>query len=306
MGEGSDFAESSADSAGITISAAGKSYFFSGETGKLESIRYKDHEFLVEGLLPNFWRAPIDNDFGSKSHVNLSFWRDYPGSLNFDGFQSFSDSTIEVLVAYFENPNEKSQLQISYLVNKNGELGVTLNLDLPSGDNGYPELPAFGLEMKVSGEFSKLEYFGRGPHENYVDRNSSALVGQYQSTVEEQFFPYSAPQENGNKTDVRWLVLKNNEGYGIMIHGLPDFEFSALHYSRESLSRQSSNTRHITDLEKSDDVHLTLNHKQMGVGGDTSWGAKTHAKYSIPAKPLHFEFLISPIEPGDDYWGAFR
>lgn len=306
MGEGNASPKNESDSSGVTISAAGKSYFFSGETGYLESISFMDHELLVDGPVPNFWRALTDNDFGNKSQERLIFWKDYPELLIFKGFQGFSDSAIEVLVAYFESPLEQSQLQISYLVNSNGELGITLNFDLPSWDNAYPELPAFGLEMKVPGAFSDLEYFGRGPHENYIDRNSSALVGQYTSSVEEQFFPYAAPQETGNRTDTRWLVLKDKEGYGLMIHGLPTFEFSALHYSREALSRLNPGIRHSSDLEKSKDVYLTLNYKQMGVGGDNSWGAKTHAKYRIPAKSMHFELLITPVEPGDNYWDEYR
>ncbi len=226
--------------------------------------------------------------------------------MRFNGFQSYADSTIEVLVALYDSPKELSQLQISYLINQNGDLGLMLDLLLPAKDNSYPEFPAFGLELKIPQEFSQLEYFGRGPHENYIDRNSSALVGQYTSTVEEQFVPYPAPQENGNKTDVRWLVLKDKDGYGMMIQGLPSFEFSALNYSREMLSRKKVSQKHTTDLIKGEEIYLTLNYKQMGVGGDNSWGAKTHAKYSIPAKSMHFEFIISPLEPGDVYWEVYK
>jgi beta-galactosidase len=306
MGEGNNTLESEVDSSGVKITVAGNSYFFSGETGFLETMTCNNREMLSKGPVPNFWRAPTDNDFGNKNDKLLSFWRDYPDQLIFMGFQSFSDSAIEVLVAHYDSPMERSQLQISYLVNQNGELGVTIDLNLPSGDKGYPELPAFGMELTVPGAYEVIEYFGRGPHENYIDRKSSALVGQYQSTVDEQFVPYTAPQENGNKTDVRWLVLKDEEGYGLMIHGLPVFEFSALHYSRETLSRHNENTRHIPDLKKSDETYLTVNYKQMGLGGDDSWGAKTHAIYCLPAKPMHFEFLISPVGPGDAYWEEYR
>ncbi len=306
IGEGNYFPESTADNSGVTITAGDNVFFFSGETGYLESMSFSGREMLVEGPVPNFWRAPTDNDFGNKGDELSSFWKDYPDSLVFRGFHSFNDSAIEMLIARYDSPTEHSQLHISYVINQKGELGVTLNLDLPSKDDAYPELPAFGLEMKIAKDYTGLEYFGRGPHENYIDRNTSALVGQYTSTVEEQFVPYSAPQENGNKTDVRWLVLKDKDGYGLMIHGLPVFEFSALNYSKETLSRQSENTRHITDMVKSDEIYLTLNHKQKGVGGDDSWGAKTHAKYSIPAKSMHFEFFVSPVEPGDNYWEEYK
>ncbi len=302
MSSGSAVVLSEVDSSGVSISAKGNEYFFDGESGYLKSMKFKGREMLMSGPVPNFWRAPTDNDFGARNDRLLSFWRDYPGSLEFRGFTSYGDSTIEMLIVQYDSPTEHSFVQIMYVVNQNGELGVMVDLNLPAKDRSYPELPAFGLEMQLPGAYSNIEYYGRGPHENYIDRNTSALVGQYISTVEDEFVSYAAPQENGNKTDVRWLVLKDDEGYGMMIQGMPLFEFSALHYGKETLSRQNEITRHPTDLLKSKDIFLTLNHKQMGVGGDDSWGADTHAKYSIPPQSMHFEFLITPLQGDDNYW----
>jgi beta-galactosidase len=126
------------------------------------------------------------------------------------------------------------------------------------------------------------------------------------STVEEQYFPYPAPQENGNKTDVRWLVLSDDEGDGLMFKGLPFFEFSALNYLPEDLSRMNDGIAHMSDPVKQDFVIVKLNQKQMGVGGDNSWGAKTHAKYCIPAKSMQFTYFIKPLTSGQDYWDKSR
>jgi beta-galactosidase len=233
-------------------------------------------------------------------------WKDFAKNLQQIELSWSPDSLTFYIRSDYMSPDKLSGLNITYIFNGKGELGIVQDLLIHPANAGYPEIPAVGMKLVLSGEFSELEYFGRGPHENYIDRNTSALVGLYNSSVEEQYVPYPAPQENGNKTEVRWLSLKNKDGLGLLFQALPAFEFSALHFSPDQLSRATPGIRHMSDPLKQEEVFLTLNHKQMGVGGDDSWGAKTHAKYSIPAVSMQFAYFIKPLEPKDDSWDKLK
>ena len=151
------------------------------------------------------------------------------------------------------------------------------------------------MSMVVPEGFHMLEYFGRGPHENYIDRNHSSHVGLYKSSVDEQYVPYITTGENGNKTEARWLTLSDGKGNGLMIKGSPTIDFSALHYSQDQLDREVRDGAHTIDLEKSEKVFLNVDWKQMGVGGDNSWGAQTHAEYLLRAEPMKYSYVISPL-----------
>ncbi|MFC2089689.1 glycoside hydrolase family 2 TIM barrel-domain containing protein [Bacteroidota bacterium] len=285
----------------LLISAKDVVYAVNKTTGMLESVRKGATVLLSDGPRPDFWRAPIDNDFGNDMQDRLSIWKDYGRNLELREISIAEDSLVLYVRAYYLSPDERSGVSNTYLFSGNGDVAVIQDFGVAQGAH-MVEMPAFGMKMQLPGSMSSVEYYGRGPHENYIDRNTSALVGHYTGTVEEQYVAYPAPQENGNKTDVRWLVLRNNAGEGVKIRGVPYFEFSALHYSPEDLSRLNPEIKHMSDLTKADKVFLTLNHKQMGVGGDDSWGARTHAKYSIPAKSMQFIYIISPVIEGDNYW----
>ena len=159
------------------------------------------------------------------------------------------------------------------------------------------------MNLFVPAGFDKLEWFGRGPQENYIDRNHSAYVGEYSGTVEEQFTPYMAPQENGNKTDTRWMVLRNGQGAGILFKGSPLFGFSVQHHTAEDMSIELQGRKHFVDVPTRDFVSVYIDYKQMGVGSDDSWGSKTHSQYCIPAKPYSWSFSFKPIKAGEDPWG---
>jgi beta-galactosidase len=163
-----------------------------------------------------------------------------------------------------------------------------------------PELPRFGTLLRVPAALRHLEYFGRGPHENYCDRNTAALVGRYRSTVAEQPFPYISPQETGNKTDVRWLALTDEGGRGLLVVGQPLLSVSALPYTPEDLTQESRGTRHTIDLAPRDFVSLCVDLKQRGVGGDDSWGATPHSPYCIPARDYTLWFRLVPLQAGED------
>ncbi len=270
------------------------------QTGFITSMEVNEKEMLVQGPQPNFWRAPTDNDFGNKMDKRLAMWKDYPGKLNQVEMSWSPDSLIFFVQSRHVYADEKSGITLTYLFSGNGEVGVLQELFVHPAEVSYPELPAYGMRTILSEGLSAMKYYGRGPHENYIDRKGSAIVGHYTSTVAEQYVTYPALQENGNKTDVRWLILHDDEGDGVMVRGLPLFEFSALHYLPEQLSRRTPGIRHMSDPTRIPEVVLTLHQRQMGLGGDTSWGARTHARYSIPVGSMQFAFFLKPVEKGDD------
>jgi beta-galactosidase len=149
--------------------------------------------------------------------------------------------------------------------------------------------------MQIPKEYSEVKWFGRGPHENYCDRNTGAFVGIYEQSVEELYFAYASPQENGNRTDTRWIALTGGRGLGLKVTGLPFLSWSALYFTQEDLSQERRGNKHINDLQKRDFISLNLDYKQMGVGGDTSWGAWPHGQYRLPPKEYSYSFSLSPI-----------
>ena len=202
-----------------------------------------------------------------------------------------SEVTIEVFYGFTDS---EIKHQTTYKIFANGDLEVFNEIDADGAN--LPEMPRFGMKMQLSDVLKNLQWLGKGPHENYQDRNRSAFVDVYESTVIEQYFPYVRPQENGYKTDTRWLVLTDHQGIGLKITGMPMFEFSALNYSIDDLDQGTKkNYRHTNDLELRDFVELMVDYKQMGVGGDDSWWARPHKQYQIPAAKYSYSFRMTPI-----------
>jgi beta-galactosidase len=182
---------------------------------------------------------------------------------------------------------------VKYTVYASGIIEVTSEID--PGTSSLPEMPRFGMKMKVNKALGNLEWYGRGPHENYCDRNTAAFVGIYKSTPEEQYFPYIRPQENGYRTDTRWLTLTDHQGIGLQITGMPLFGFSALPYTIDNLDQGiKKNYKHTCDLIPADFYEVMVDYRQMGVGGDDSWGARPHSQYQIPAGKYSFSFRMTP------------
>ncbi|MEX2371137.1 MAG: glycoside hydrolase family 2 TIM barrel-domain containing protein [Bacteroidales bacterium] len=290
----------------LIITANGATYIMDKLSGYLRSVEVKGKKMMEDGPALNFWRAPIDNDFGNRMDKRLSIWQDFAEKLERMEMSWSPDSLNFFVRSKYLHPDGNSGVTITYVFSGNGELGIMQDLVIHPTEGEYPEMPAFGVQMTLSAALENLTYYGRGPHENYIDRNSSALVGLYASTVEAQYVPYPAPQENGNKTDVRWLVLHDSDGDGLMFTGTLQFEFSALHYLQEHLSRRTPGIKHMSDPVVQEQVMLTINQRQMGVGGDDSWGARTHAKYNVPARNMQFIYIIKPVSKEDNYWERSR
>ncbi|MEM7110424.1 MAG: glycoside hydrolase family 2 TIM barrel-domain containing protein, partial [Bacteroidota bacterium] len=304
------------------ISGEGFTYQFNRSTGRLISIDYGDGNLISEPISANFWRAPTDNDFGFNMQKEWREWKmagsdqrltDFAVvSMNEGELLQLQNETVKqrtalkaktvkdcfvVVLSCYELPSVKGAVDIFYVIGQHGEMQVILDLTLPENVELDP-LPRLGTSFSISKEYNLVSYYGRGPHENYQDRYTSAFVGTYSSTAEELYFPYARPQENGYHTDTRWLELTNEAGKGLRITALNrPFGFSALRNTINDFDEGlEKNNRHTTDIKPRDLVNLNIDYAQMGVGGDTSWGAQPHKEYQIPAGNYRFEYKISGIQ----------
>ena len=247
---------------------------------------------------PYFWRAPTDNDFGSGMPNKLVIWKEASQkptvvSVNLD--KNVSEGLL-VKVAY-----KLAQIEVpytvSYLIQNDGAIKVTAAIDLAGKQ--LPEMPRFGMRLKLNGSYDNLSYYGRGPWENYSDRNTASFVGEYSDKVINQYTRnYIRPQESGYKTDVRWLTLKNDKGQGIKIVGQQPLGFSALNIATEELDPGKTKAqRHPSDLDlnSKEAVYLHLDYKQRGVGGDDSWGRLPHDPYRLLDKQYSYSYTISLV-----------
>ncbi len=289
----------------LNVEAGSVVYSFSKSTGYLVSVKSGDTQYLNSPFSINFWRPPTENDFGNKMPSRCKVWEAAAKNAEFRGLShTLDDRGYYSVSAEYWLPDVEAKYSLEYQINGSGEIKITGTFD-PSGKD-YPELPRFGMNFSIPAGYENLSWFGRGPHENYIDRNSSSLVGLYQGTVDEQYVPYIAPEENGNKTDVRWLALLNDKGNGLMIQGDPKLSFSALHFSNSDLTRDKRDGYHTTDLVRRDEIWLNIDLKQMGVGGDNSWGAKTHEIYSLPYESYSYSFMLRLVKGDDNIWVKYK
>lgn len=265
------------------------------KTGTLASYLINGTELFQKGPVVNFWRAPNDNDKGSQMINRLGVWRNVSqAALPLRVQSKVIDEGKIAVTAEFRHNQVSSDQTVTFTINGNGS--IEIQSVLKTGEQKLPDLPRFGLRWELPVNFDRLEYFGRGPHENYVDRNRSAFVGKYSGKVADQYFKYVRPQENGYKTDVSWFTLRNENGMGIRIAGAPLVSFSALHNPVEDFDMiDMTDYRHAIDIVKKDGVFVCCDLKMMGVAGDNSWGARPYPQYSLPAKDYSFSFIIEPV-----------
>ena len=265
--------------------------------GELISYHLKNEEPLVIAYpTPYFWRAPTDNDFGNQMPKKLSIWKTAHQSAKINevivGKQTDNGLPIEVHMVLTDN---KIPYTVTYVIQNDGAIKVTATINLRGLE--MPEIPRFGMRMELDGAYDKLAYYGRGPWENYSDRKMASFIGIYNSTVANQFiWEYIRPQENGYKTDVRWLTLTNKQGKGLKLTGLQELGFSALDVSTEALDPgMYKSQKHTSDIIPEDKVYLHLDYKQRGVGGDNSWGAYPHHKYLLLEDNYTYSYIMNLI-----------
>lgn len=279
---------------GIIVSRKNFKVKFDREKGKIVSYKLAGKELLISGPEPSFWRAPNDNDFGYGMLYRMKIWRNAgrEAKVTYAKVNRTKDGKVQVSFIYDINRIE-GKLNISYLINGNGDIRVNYNIDIKK--EGLSDIPRIGMMMVLPEQYENLEWFGRGPWENYCDRNTTAFVDRYKSTVTGQYFDYISPQETGYKTDTRWLTLTDRNGNGWKVSGDPQIGFSALHFSPEDLTGDIRGQRNSVDMKPRKEVYLNIDLKMMGVGGDNSWGAKPHEQYRIKPGKYKFSYILSPI-----------
>jgi beta-galactosidase len=293
----------------ITVNGADFSAEFSKTSGALEQLTIGGQEMLLQGLVPDFWRAPIDNDFGNNLHKRSRVWRK-AGERKSDVKMKLKRQKdhIEVKAEMVLNDQEGNSIadySTTYWVFDDGQIKVT-NTFLKK-DAKLPEIVRMGMNLQMPREYDQMTWFGRGPQESYWDRKTSAFVGKYSGSVQDQFWAYLRPQENGNKTDVRWAEITNAAGEGLRFVGQPLINTTASHLIMEDLEspertdgRQEKGVkpvnRHTTDVKFRDLTSVNIDYKQMGVGGDNSWGAVTHPEYRLTEDAYSYSFVIKLLK----------
>lgn len=277
---------------------SGKSFdcYFSKRKGVLAKLNYNGENVLKSGFEPNFWRASTDNDLGNNQPARCFVWYmaiEQRKVLKCNTVQGISSVEVKVetkLVAV------KSRMVTTYTIYADGEIKVDNQFIV--GDKQLPELPRLGMIAFLPGEFSNIEWYGRGPHENYWDRNEGSAVSRYKSTVWEQYHPYVRAQETGNKTDVRWVALSNKSGRGVLICGNPLIDVNAQQFdpARITYIPKVNHRLHGGSITPEDQISLCVDYRQMGVGGDNTWGAKNHERYNLLPRDYHYSFRIIPFD----------
>lgn len=295
------------------VSSTDMKIVFDLEKGKMESFTYKGKSMLRKGPEPDFWRPPTDNDYGYGMDQLLGVWKK-AGEKAIIKKASISQPEMGKVVITFEYniPDDKGEKIAGYVSTFTvfSSADVVIKNQFSKVSDKIPEIPRMGMQMQIPEEYMNLRWFGRGPHENYSDRKNSAEVGLYESTADDQYVPYIRPQENGYKTDTRWLTLTDENGTGLLICGNPLICFAALkniHDDFESPGKlsqyrkdaKSANT-HTIDIKPREFVNLNVDFGQMGVGGDDSWGAQIHPQYRLLDKKYEYSFRLRPIVKEDD------
>jgi beta-galactosidase len=279
----------------ITLSAAGVEVIINKYTGILQDYKSGGINYFNQMPVPNFWRAPTDNDFGNYMQVSSNVWRTVGRFSSLKNIEIKQESGKTIVVSTLFLKDVASTYTITYSMNSDGSL--TMLNSFKAGENALAEMPRFGMLFSLKKEFDNFNYYGRGPWENYQDRNTASLKGIYESKVADQYVPYSRPQENGYKTDVRWLRLTNTAGNGIEIEGLQPLSVSALNnYPEDFDPGLTKKYRHTNDITPRQEVVVCVDLAQRGLGGDTSWGALPHDQYLLNKKEYSYGFVIKPIK----------
>lgn len=279
----------------LQLEAGGTQLLFNKHTGKLQSVLRNGNAIITGAPEPDFWRAPNDNDFGSDMQIRLNAWRTAGQNKKLLSFTSSKrDTAVEVVVRY-QLMDVPSEYQFTYTFYPNGKLRVYATWS--AGTAMVPELPRFGMQLRLNKIYDNVTYYGRGPVENYEDRNTASFVGVYRSDVKGFGFEYLRPQENGNRTDVRWFTLTNAKGQGIRVKGLQPIQLKASWNPAEDIDPGiSKKQQHPKDVVPRSEIYLNIDFRQRGIAGDNSWGADPHPPYQLTDRKYEYGYEIEWVD----------
>lgn len=280
----------------VKVSAERMSVTIGKKTGMIDYLDVDGEPMLKfrESMTPEFWRAPTDNDYGASLQKKMRVWKN--PQMNLKSFDKSENKDSVVLTANFEMPEVKAQLMLRYRINAAGEVAVTEKMTTDK-EAKVADLFRYGMQLQMPASFSKLEYYGRGPEENYIDRHSSSFIGKYEANVKDEYYPYVRPQESGNHTDIRYFSIFNpTTDKGITFEGYAPMECSAIPYLVEDLDagieKEHAWGQHSGDLVEKGLVQLHIQQRQFGLGCIDSWGSSPMEKYRMHYQDRCFSFVI--------------
>lgn len=278
----------------ILLKASGFTAAFDKHAGTFSSLKLNGAEMLERGARVNLWRAPTDNDDGGGGNSFGTQWRKNGLdrlTLAVQNVEVYENATNTKIVVKGNLAAQSSEIPVttSYVVYGNGEIHVHCDITIPET---IKTVPRVGTEWLLKKEFDQVQWYGRGPQESYVDRKDGARFGVYQSSVNDLYFPYVKPQENGNRTDVIWLMITNDKNCGLLVQGDPTFDFSATFYSLDNIT----GAKHTTDIQEAPYTTLNIDFQQAGLGGDDSWNPRTHPEFQLRPGTYHFSYSIQPVD----------
>lgn len=280
----------------VKVSAERMSVTIGKKTGMIDYLDVDGEPMLKfrESMTPEFWRAPTDNDYGASLQKKMRVWKN--PQMNLKSFDKSESKDSVVLTANFEMPEVKAELMLRYRINAAGEVAVTEKMTTDK-EAKVADLFRYGMQLQMPASFSKLEYYGRGPEENYIDRHSSSFIGKYEANVKDEYYPYVRPQESGNHTDIRYFSIFNpTTGKGITFEGYAPMECSAIPYLVEDLDagieKEHAWGQHSGDLVEKGLIQLHIQQRQFGLGCIDSWGSSPMEKYRMHYQDRCFSFVI--------------
>lgn len=279
----------------ITLENAIFQIEFNKNSGLLTAYKIEGENIILAPVRPEFWRAPTDNDFGENFPENAKVWQYAGQNSQLTKFETelLASGVMSVKTEHYLADVESRYL-VEYLIDGTGKIEIDIWFYAAPHKIHY-QLPRIGSLIQMPVEFNTVSWYGRGPHENYCDRKASAFVGKYQSTVEQLYFPYVRPQENGYRSDVRRVSFVNKAGLGLEFSGDPLIGFAAQVYAVQDYDQFEKLGMHPHDLEQRDRIFINIDYKQRGVAGTDSWGSMPLAKYQLLWRDYHYRLTLKPL-----------
>lgn len=268
---------------------------FDKTNGYMSKYEVNGLDMIKEGgyLQPNFWRAPTDNDFGANLQIKYAAWKN--PKIKLESLQQRIADQQAIIEAEYSMPEVSAKLNLTYVINNEGAVKVTQKL-IADKNAKVSNMFRFGMQMQMPRDFDKVEYYGRGPIENYIDRKGNADLGIYKQSVSEQFYSYIRPQETGTKTDIRWWKTLDTAGRGLQVVAAEPFSASALHYTIESLDEGLYKKQmHSPEVDEANLTNFCIDKVQAGLGCEDSWGRIARPEYQVRYGDYEFTFILTPM-----------
>ena len=279
----------------VKLSAGGTDIYVGKRTGWIDYLTVDGQEMLHnrESIVPEFWRAPTDNDYGARLQQRFATWKS--PRMEVKGFEA----TGNTIIVSFNMPDQKATLKMTYAITGKGEVVVREQMSVDK-DAKISDLFRFGMQLQMPKQYDQVEYYGRGPVENYIDRNNSEFIGVYKNAVMKEYYEYVRPQESGNHTDVRWFSVINNSGEGLQFYSNAPMEASAIPYTNDQIDdgMHKDNKKwghHSGDLIPAGKTCVHIQQRQFGLGCVNSWGAWPRQEYRLGYGNKDFTFVIKPL-----------